>query len=59
MNVNFINEHLNVGNIEITGVSSSSLFIVGDADHLQFTSTFDTPPEAYFIESVVPFQTGR
>ncbi|MDV2583198.1 spore gernimation protein GerPD [Alkalibacillus haloalkaliphilus] len=59
MNVNFVNEQLSVGNIEVTGVSSSSLFLVGDADHLQFTSTFDTPPESYFIESVVPFSAGR
>ncbi|WP_188207097.1 spore gernimation protein GerPD [Alkalibacillus aidingensis] len=54
MNVKFINEQLYVDNIEITGVSSSSLFLIGDANHLQFSSSFDTPPESYYIENIVP-----
>ncbi|PKR78310.1 spore gernimation protein GerPD [Halalkalibacillus sediminis] len=54
MAINIYNDQLCVEHIQISGVSTSSLFLVGDADHLQFASTFDTPPESYIIENVVP-----
>ncbi|WP_027963894.1 hypothetical protein [Halalkalibacillus halophilus] len=49
------NHHLEVGSIDVTGVSSSSLLLIGDSEHLQFASTFDSPPESYVIENVIPF----
>jgi spore germination protein PD len=55
MEVNLINRELCVGEINIIGVSSSSLFLVGDADTIQLASTFDTPAESLIIGPFVPF----
>ncbi len=55
MKVNIYNDELNVQHIDINGVSTSSLFIIGDVEHLQLASRFDTPPESYVFESVFPF----
>jgi spore germination protein PD len=55
MEVNFINRELCVGEVNIIGVSSSSLFLIGDADTIQQASTFDTPAESLIIGPFVPF----
>lgn len=49
MEHNVINHQLCVGNIHITGVSSSSLFLIGDVQTVQLSSAFDTPPESLII----------
>ncbi len=54
MNLQVINRELSVGNIEIAGVASSSLVLVGDADIIQLASAFDTPPESLLIGPFVP-----
>jgi spore germination protein PD len=54
MNLQVINRELSVGNIDIAGVASSSLVLVGDADIIQLASTFDTPPESLIIGPFVP-----
>ncbi|MCA1062001.1 MULTISPECIES: spore gernimation protein GerPD [Rossellomorea] len=54
MNLQVINRELSVGNIEIAGVASSSLVLVGDADIIQLASAFDTPPESLIIGPFVP-----
>ncbi|MFC7784755.1 MAG: spore gernimation protein GerPD [Bacillota bacterium] len=54
MNLQVINRELSVGNIEIAGVTSSSLVLVGDADVIQLASAFDTPPESLIIGPFVP-----
>lgn len=54
MNLQVINRELLVGNIEIAGVASSSLVLVGDADIIQLASAFDTPPESLIIGPFVP-----
>ncbi|MBN8192502.1 spore gernimation protein GerPD [Bacillus sp. NTK074B] len=54
MNLQVINRELTVGNIDIAGVSSSSLVLVGDADIIQLASAFDTPPESLLIGPFVP-----
>ncbi|MCJ7840384.1 spore gernimation protein GerPD [Lederbergia sp. NSJ-179] len=54
MNLNVVNRELCVGEIQITGVTTSSLFLVGDADTIQLASTFDTPPESLIIGPFVP-----
>ncbi|UOQ46891.1 spore gernimation protein GerPD [Gracilibacillus caseinilyticus] len=43
------NWNIGVGNISILGVSSSSLFIVGDSHEIHLASLFDTPPESYVV----------
>ncbi|MED1202479.1 spore gernimation protein GerPD [Heyndrickxia acidicola] len=55
MEINFINRELCVGEINVIGVSSSSLFLIGDADTIQQAATFDTPAESLIIGPFVPF----
>lgn len=45
---------LNVGNIQITGVASSSVFLIGDNEQIVLSSIFDTPPESLIIGPFVP-----
>ncbi|KPL61466.1 MULTISPECIES: hypothetical protein [Rossellomorea] len=54
MNLQVINRELSVGSIDIAGVASSSLVLIGDADIIQLTSAFDTPPESLIIGPFVP-----
>jgi spore germination protein PD len=54
MNLQVINRELSVGNIEIAGVASASLVLIGDADVIQLASAFDTPPESLLIGPFVP-----
>jgi spore germination protein PD len=54
MNFQVYNRDISVGDIRIIGVSSSSLFMIGDAETIQLASTFDTPPESLIIGPFVP-----
>lgn len=49
------NRDICVSNIEVGGVSTSSLLMVGDACTIQLASTFDTPAESLIIGPFVPF----
>ena len=48
------NRDLCVENIRITGVASSSMVLIGDAETVQLASIFDTPPESLIIGPYVP-----
>ncbi|WP_339194649.1 spore gernimation protein GerPD [Aeribacillus sp. FSL K6-8210] len=54
MNFTVINNGLHVGMVRIIGVSSSSVFLIGDADKISLSSIFDTPPESLVIGPFVP-----
>jgi spore germination protein PD len=54
MNLQVINRELSVGSIDIEGVASASLVLIGDADVIQLASAFDTPPESLLIGPFVP-----
>ncbi|NGY85672.1 spore gernimation protein GerPD [Bacillus megaterium] len=54
MNVNVVKSELVGGEVSITGVSSSSLFLIGDANYISLSSTFDTPAESLIIGPYVP-----
>lgn len=54
MKFTVINRDLSVGNIKVTGVSSSSVFLIGDTQTISLSSTFDTPPESLIIGAFVP-----
>ncbi|MFV5961126.1 spore gernimation protein GerPD [Bacillus sp. AK25] len=54
MNFTVVNRNIETGSIKVVGVSSSSLFIIGDMDHVQLSSIFDTPPESLIIGPFVP-----
>jgi spore germination protein PD len=54
MNFSVVNKNICVDNIRIIGVSSSSVFLVGDTDSITLSSIFDTPPESLIIGPFVP-----
>lgn len=54
MNFEVINHDISVGQIRVSGVSSSSLLMVGDTDSIHLNSMFDTPPESLIIGPFVP-----
>jgi spore germination protein PD len=51
---NVTNHVLNVGQIEILGVSSASMMQVGDTDTVSLYSVFDTPPESVIVGPMAP-----
>ncbi len=54
LNLQVMNRELEVGQISIIAVSSSSYFQVGDTDMITLYSSFDTPPESLIISPFVP-----
>ncbi|WP_100331992.1 spore gernimation protein GerPD [Bacillus xiapuensis] len=54
MNLQVINRELEVGQISIIAVSSSSYLQVGDTETISLYSSFDTPPESLIISPYVP-----
>ncbi len=54
MNYTVINRELCVGDIKIIGVSTSSVFLIGDTNTISMASAFDTPPESLLIGPFVP-----
>lgn len=54
MNFSVVNKEINVGNIQIVGVSTSSVFLIGDTRTISLASAFDTPPESLIIGPYVP-----
>jgi spore germination protein PD len=56
MNFTVVNKEICVGDIRIIGVSSSSVFIVGDTEVIHCYSLFDTPPESLIVGPLVPLR---
>ena len=54
MEFNVTNHQLCVGDIKITGVASSALFLIAEGRKVQISSAFDTPPESLIIGPFVP-----
>ncbi|MFD2443143.1 spore gernimation protein GerPD [Bacillus sp. CGMCC 1.16607] len=54
MNFQVYNREICVSNIQVGGVTSSSLLMVGDTQTIQLASTFDTPAESLIIGPFVP-----
>ena len=54
MNFTVVNRGFDVGNINITAVSSSSVFLIGDTECISLSSIFDTPPESLIVGPFVP-----
>ena len=48
---NVYNHELSVGNISVSNVTGSSLFMIGDSHIVELQSLFDTPPESYIVLS--------
>jgi spore germination protein PD len=56
MNFTVVNKGIQVGHIKVVGVASSSVLLVGDAETICLSSTFDTPPESLIIGPFVPLR---
>jgi spore germination protein PD len=54
MNFTVYNRDICIGDISVSAVASSALFLIGDAETIQLASTFDTPPESLIIGPFVP-----
>ena len=54
MKMQVVNKGIHIGNIRVTGVSSSSVVLVGDTEIVTLSSMQDTPPEAVHIGTIVP-----
>lgn len=48
------NLQLQVGEIKIRSVSSSSVLLIGDTNSIQIFSAFDTPSDSLVISPLVP-----
>jgi spore germination protein PD len=59
MNMQVENKELTVGSVQITGVSSSSVFLIGDTQCITLSSIFDTPPESLIIGPLVPLAAEK
>lgn len=58
MNFTVINREICVGTIRIIGVTTSSVFLVGDTETISLSSAFDTPPESLIIGPFVPITSA-
>lgn len=54
MNFHVYNRDIQIINIDISAVASSSLVIVGDGETFQLWSKFDTPPDSLIIGPFIP-----
>ncbi len=58
MNYTVVNKGINVGDIKIIAIASSTVFLVGDTQIITASSLFDTPPEAITRGPLVPLEIG-
>lgn len=49
MKFTVVNKGIQVQHIKVMGVSSSSVFIIGDTQSMTCSSIFDTPPETVIV----------
>ncbi|UOR13175.1 spore gernimation protein GerPD [Halobacillus amylolyticus] len=56
MNYTVHNYGLDIGNIDVSSVASSSVFLIGDSETIRLYSYYDTPPESLIIGPFVPIE---
>ncbi|GAA4872210.1 hypothetical protein GCM10023310_59890 [Paenibacillus vulneris] len=54
MNFQVTNHELCVGDIKVTGVSVSSVFLIGDTEQIILSSISDSPPESVTVGPLLP-----
>lgn len=59
MNFTVVNHDIHVDYVDILGVSSSSIFLIGDTNAVSLASVFDTPPESFILGPFVPLAPER
>ncbi|CAM3510950.1 spore gernimation protein GerPD [Marinicrinis lubricantis] len=57
MKLEVTNHQLHVGEVRIIGISTSSIFLIGDTETIQLSSAFDTPAESLIIGPLVPISS--
>ncbi|TDF98140.1 spore gernimation protein GerPD [Paenibacillus piri] len=57
MNFQVTNKSLCVGDVRVVGVSSSSVFLIGDTEQIICSSIFDTPPESVIVGVETPLSS--
>ncbi|OXM86997.1 spore gernimation protein GerPD [Paenibacillus rigui] len=55
MEFNVINGGIEVGKIDITYLSTSSTFMIGDICSVSLMSAYETPPENMIVGVTIPF----
>ncbi|WP_156043480.1 spore gernimation protein GerPD [Paenibacillus sp. UNC451MF] len=55
MEFNVINGEINVNKIDITYLSTSSVFFVGDIRSITLLGAFESPPEKVIVGVTIPF----
>jgi spore germination protein PD len=58
MHFQVINRELSVGNIEINGVATASIVLIGDTETICMSSIFDTPPESLIVGPELSFASA-
>ena len=56
MKITIINKSIKIGDVEIQGVGSSSVVLIGDTETITSSSYFDTPEHALIFNPNVPFK---
>jgi spore germination protein PD len=59
MKITIVNKSIKVGDIEIRGIGSSSVVLVGDTESITASSYFDTPADSLIFNPHVPFKQVR
>ncbi|QYR23945.1 spore gernimation protein GerPD [Paenibacillus sp. sptzw28] len=56
MKMTVVNKRIKIGDIEIVGLGSSSVVLVGDTESIITSSYFDTPADSLIFSPHVPFK---
>jgi spore germination protein PD len=54
MKMTVVNKRLKVGEIEVGGLGSSSVVLIGDTDIITSSSYFDTPEDSLIFSRQIP-----
>jgi spore germination protein PD len=56
MKMTVVNKRIKVGDIEISGVGSSSIVLIGDSEVITSSSYFDTPADSLVFSRQIPLR---
>lgn len=56
MKMNVVNKEISVGSVEVIGVASSAVLLIGDTESIVCGARFDTPPEGLIVGPLVPLE---
>ncbi|MCL6606341.1 MAG: spore gernimation protein GerPD [Paenibacillus sp.] len=56
MKVTIVNKIIKIGNIEIKGLGSSSVVLIGDTESISNSSYFDTPADSLIFSPHLPLK---